>query len=970
MAQENPTFNVSQFELRNYTSPYFTPAQADAVSQTEGRVNDQLDFVAQMLGWSGIEYWTALADTVSQKRQLLGGTFGVYDSLIIPTVYEVRNWDETIVVDRLPFIKPGQQVYVENVEVGFDIYTIKSVIEEGDKFIVSLGPLPDSFYTQIANNVPIRVDIPSKRPAPFYRPTVGVAGDNSFSCRANGTTLTLYPAYDTQGLFPYKFPILFTGSVYYFNQPVYFSYTDSFTDNIFPTYDADLEVWYLQLPDRDQPNESSWTGYLVWPFSDSTTQTNVFTQISILQWSDPSDWNSLNVLNNFTGAWGNKGGALPFNLAFDSLSIHGFNEETSVYLGPVVRSLNFNDLVNEVYYQKTLISSTAPSGQFEGQLWWNSGTGALAVWTSASNTCANWVEIDYRFQPTNPIAPALVFPDVTSWLAAAPTIDSGIAVQILDAAGLAPPTNPLIPGPCVLGVTGTLTGPVGLTLVREGTTDYWTATHFEYTSVPLFSADALFLPFGVSVFILNSAGLLTSTANYTVKDLEFNLTGDYAVTLTKTYTNTTWVLSPDSILNYIGDTSLFGSPQAGEMWWDFTNTDPNTRAASIYFETAWVELNQHPVSAAPATPLDMGVVAVYSDNVLLTDGVTYVTDNYRLTYVTDNLTGEVTFTYEPRTFLGTVQFPTITVSDTLTSAYSSDISNHVFSGVTFYMSPNVQDAESPLRLWKGQDLQVAETLAHLAEDNYINPLRADLNNGPGPDNWERYYVRLPLDYGRNEDVWQKTALVCQDFGYWGSTIDVERLECPPESSVPAIYEELFLYPGSITDLSYVYCEPYLYSNIAYFALSPDGEYQNAGIFPAIDLEYDDFFEASTTSYDPLHDRQADVESPVRQGYGNWLGEYVNVNPCVPLTGFLTTDLLNGGVSPIAAPLWDASIYKLPPTCQNDPASYNVDMNHYKIGYAYFVADASAAEDGFFDVQQEAAWRYPVTQPRTLYVTPR
>jgi hypothetical protein len=286
------------------------------------------------------------------------------------------------------------------------------------------------------------------------------------------------------------------------------------------------------------------------------------------------------------------------------------------------------------------------------------------------------------------------------------------------------------------------------------------------------------------------------------------------------------------------------------------------------------------------------------------------------------------------------------------------------------MSPNVQDAESPLRLWKGQDLQVVETLAHLAEDNYINPLRADLNNGPGPENWERYYVRLPLDYGRNEAVWQKTALICQDFGYWGSSIDVEKLECPPESSLPIVYEELFLYPRPIPDYTYVYCERYLYSNIAYFALSPDGEYQNAGVFPATDLEYDDFFEATTTSYDPLHDRQADVKSPVRQGYGNWLGEYVNVNPCVPLTGFLTTDLLNGGVSPIAAPLWDASIYKLPPTCQNDPASYNVDMNHYKIGYAYFAADASAAEDGFFDVQQEAAWRYPVNQPRTLYMTPR
>jgi hypothetical protein len=341
-----------------------------------------------------------------------------------------------------------------------------------------------------------------------------------------------------------------------------------------------------------------------------------------------------------------------------------------------------------------------------------------------------------------------------------------------------------------------------------------------------------------------------------------------------------------------------------------------------------------------------------------------------LTYTAESSSGKIIFTYEARTFSGTVQFPTVTISDSITTTYRYDITDQVFSGVAFYMSPNVLDAESPLRLWKGQDLQVVETLAHLAEDNYINPLLADLNNGPGPENWEKYFIRLPLDYGRNEAVWQKTALICQDFGYWGSSIDVEKLDCPPESSLPVVYEELFLYPVSIPDYTYVYCEPYLYSNIGYFALSPDGEYQNAGIFPAYDLEYDEFFEASTTSYDPLHDRQADVVSPVKKGYGNWIGEYVNVNPCVPLTGYLTTDLLNGGVSPVSAPIWDASIYKLPPTCQNDPSSYDVDTNHYKVGYAYFVADASAAEDGFFDVQQEAAWRYPVTQPKTLYLTPR
>ncbi len=97
---------------------------------------------------------------------------------------------------------------------------------------------------------------------------------------------------------------------------------------------------------------------------------------------------------------------------------------------------------------------------------------------------------------------------------------------------------------------------------------------------------------------------------------------------------------------------------------------------------------------------------------------------------------------------------------------------------------------------------------------------------------------------------------------------------------------------------------------------------------------------------------------------------MNVNPCIPLTGYVETDLLSGAITPVKAPVWDASIYKYPPTCESEAASFNVDANNYKIGYAYFVADASAAEDAFFDIAQEAAWRYPVNQPKTLYMTPR
>jgi hypothetical protein len=226
-----------------------------------------------------------------------------------------------------------------------------------------------------------------------------------------------------------------------------------------------------------------------------------------------------------------------------------------------------------------------------------------------------------------------------------------------------------------------------------------------------------------------------------------------------------------------------------------------------------------------------------------------------------------------------------------------------------------------------------------------------------------------LEYGRNEEVWQKVALTCQNFGYWGSSIEPEKMRCPPEDNTPKIYEELFLYDEPIRDYTYVYCEPYLYSNVAAY-FSEGGSFRNAGVFPASDVEFDFFDEAELVDYEPLHNRQADVVSPVGSGYGDWIGDYVNVNPCIPLTGFYTTDLLNNGIDPVLPPVWDASIYKFAPTCQSAPESFSVDANHYKISYAYFVADASAAEDTFFDIQQEIAWRESATQPKTGYSLPR
>lgn len=965
MTDYNPAFNPSEFELRGNTNPYLTLEQKEKVTEVEGRVEENLDFVAQSLGWSGPNYWTSLATTVSEKRQLLSGTYGVYNSFDIPEIYEIRNWDNTLVVDRLQFIQPGRQTYVERIILGDDVYRLQAVSVEGDKYVLSIGVLPQSFFDQIANNVQLKVDIPTYRPAPFRRDTVGVSADASFTCAAVGSDLTLYPDWDTQLKFPYKFPILFAGSVYYFDQPVYidFPQVQSVGADVISEYDSNLEKWVLTLPINPQSAVNGIEGFVVWPYAGGISNVSASLEVKIQIWSDPSDWGSPNVLDNYRGTWNNKGGELPFNLVFDSLSIHGFNESQSVFLAPVERSCNFNDIVNFIYYQKTVTSPLAPGGASPGDLWWNDTTGALAVWLSGVSECGEWVQIDYRQSLRQLPPPQITYPDVVTFQANSSSLPVGSIVRIDNIAGLSPVDN-------VIGVQGTLNAPGFLILHRETNSPYWTPDEFGYLSESDFDTDSLLLPFKVPVTLYNATGLSPIGGNYQVSNLKIIIGGDYEVLLIKYYTNDTWEVYPDSILKYIAYSNLFGGPLEGQMWWDFINSDPNTRSAAIYYDSAWVSVNSQVPSGPPAPVLDMGVILFYCNGELLSGDLPYITDDFIFTVAADSLTGEFNFNYTPRTFVGRAQFPVITISDSLTTTYQADITDLVFSGVTRYMSPNVFNSESPLRIWKAQDLQCVETVSHLVENNYVNPLLADLNNGPGPENWEKYFIRLPLEYERNGGTWQKVALVCQNFGYFGSSIEPERMRCPPEDDVPAIYEELFLYDQPVPDYTYVYSESYLYSNIGYFNTFESGEYSNSGIFPATDIPFDEFTEAELTPYDPLHHRQADVTPPILGVYGNWLGEYVNINPCVPLTGFLTTDLEEGAVTPVIAPVWDASIYKFAPTCENNPESYAVDANHYKVGYAYFVADASASEDTFFDISQEAAWRYPLTQPKTLYMTPR
>ena len=965
MAVANPTFNPSEFELRKYTNKYLSPEQTAKVAEVETRVDSQMNFLAQLLGWNGSNYWGNLPSTVSQKRQLLSGSFGVYEGFIIPRVYSIKDWANIqdfesprvaiAEVEQDSRIQSGQYAYLGDYK-----YQIQSLSLNSGRLFLNFGEVDDNFFTEINNNTQLKIDAIEARPAPFYRPTLGFAGDNSFVVKENSGSLALYPSYDSGALFPYLFPTLFTGGTYYFDKPVFISFTEAIAEDILPSYDSELERWVIQVPNLLEADSPGVMANLVWSYSDQTTPVDLTLAVKIESWYDPSDWNSVYTLNNFLGAWGNKGGTLPFNLAFDSLSIHGIDERNSLYLPIVEKDLFFNDLVDLVYAQRSVIDSGIPGKLPPGKLWWNETSGVLAVQVKQEEDCPFWVEVSYREAPEQELIPGYVFSNISAFDAGRYDVPEGVlCVLITDITGLSADQD-------VLGLEQPIPGSGFCYLYRVSDTDYWQPIRFVFSGVSGFDASSLQIPYGVPTYITNSVGLTPQGVNYTINNLDITVSGKYEVVLVKQNSESDWTLFPDSVLKYIAKSGLYNGPQQGEMWWDFANPNPATRSARIYKGMSWVALNTNVSASSPPASLDLDTVLIYCDGYLLTSGVNYLTDDFIFVYEKDTANGKYNFTYQALSLHGKINLPKITISDSLTSSYQLDISSELFSGVTFKLSPNVYDAEAPLRIWQSQALQVAETVNLIDQEIYPNPLVADQNSGPGPENWEKYFVRLPLDYERNGATWQKTALVCQDFAYYGSSVEPEDMNCPPEVRLPKIYEEIYLF-NDRTDYTYVYLEPYLYSNIVYSDFPfEEVSYANGALRATRDYKYDEFDEAQIVDYEPLHNRQVDFST---ETFGNWVGIYLNINACDFLSGYAINDIMAEALSPVEAPIWDASIYKCPPLCENVESTYAVDANNYKIGYAYFIADASAAEDGLFDPTQEASWRFPIDQPKTSYLVP-
>jgi hypothetical protein len=231
---------------------------------------------------------------VAQKRALLGGSFGVYNSYTILHLQEIRTWNNTVITDWQPNIAIGQRVIIGDQQTY--IYDLQ---DNETELVLSFGTLTDTVIDYLQRGAAIKVDCPPNRPFPFYRPTAEASADAYFRCSVGQTTREtqyyryanlFHSPYDQNNLLlPYENLDLFGGSYYYFDRAVYLSQG---TSNLAPWIEAQwIEskgLWQIYIPESVIGNQLAF----VWDYAVENTPKRVLAvaEFQVVAWNDPSDW--------------------------------------------------------------------------------------------------------------------------------------------------------------------------------------------------------------------------------------------------------------------------------------------------------------------------------------------------------------------------------------------------------------------------------------------------------------------------------------------------------------------------------------------------------------------------------------------------------------------------------------------------------------------------------------------------------
>ena len=268
----------------------------------------------------------------------------------------------------------------------------------------------------------------------------------------------------------------------------------------------------------------------------------------------------------------------------------------------------------------------------------------------------------------------------------------------------------------------------------------------------------------------------------------------------------------------------------------------------------------------------------------------------------------------------------------------------------YKMAPNVANSLVPLRVWKSRPLTCTDTVP-TADVDHFNYLVADGNKGPDPFNSYRYYMRLPLEYPRNGKFWNRAISVASNQGYFSAPDHLSETQNDPEVFRPLLWDEEYD-DYNRTPAAVYYNEPFLVSTME------EEDQGNEAFFEDAIITYEKpvvnpFAPALISEYDPF-----ELRLPFTNG--DWKGQYYVEGTILDQrrSGFLDVDVEKGLMSllpPEEYPVWDESRLKRP-NLEFPDSPDEASLKNYVVSYAYFCADFSASDDPVFDPGNEICWR--------------
>jgi hypothetical protein len=959
-------FDVKQYELRGTLPKVYSSTQKETLDRVLNRVQGQLDWTAQLLGFNGPNYWgtklpaqggeykwKGLPETASEKRALQSASFGVYNK--------------------------------------------------------------DKSY--------------SSWPIPFNRSDIGASGDQAFAVSESGGTTTLSVPLQGELISFKKNPFVFAGGEYYFDALLEVEPLSGDPSSLLVVSDINTETTTIRVVDD---------GISAFSVKKTGSSSSPFI-LFVREWEDISDWTQEDVLRAFLGLWGSKGNELSLHASFDALNLHGFNENKSLTLDAISKTIPVDQLL------ALLGLVPGPATPYTGENYNFHVEGCESEFTVVDLADS---EVGECSTGNYTLGIGLEYDSDANGIATDPGPGTSVPIGCNGLLGAFPPACAIDNGtledgfsPEYLVNNGDYNGvsPAPDNIASNGIYD----NNFN----PLFLCDEQTDPDRVIDFddlIIDVGGepgpilmtdpatndeivLIASGGDYDgdvigfdgpeISGFEFtyeakNLSGavifpcvewsfDYTLnngTYFPINDQAPWMGTDDGV--YDRDPRDVGS---GGFQAEDHCTGGNFINGLLSFDDGEYDEVVEPNCNLPddtlCSPIDGGIYK-YGVNPLFLpevntnclyecgtiDGEDYIYGEIPLIGApildgngTAYLPSADCIIYDNKGYDRAPDFLTECVLDNggdgspLPSSTEDDgfydntptscvectlvpnppvipcpvpplrvrLDRLIFSNPTWRMQANVLNSLSPLRVWKNRPLTVAEFSEERTNFNY---LLADHNRGPEDPESYRHFIRLPVEYSRATKEWTRAEATASNLSYFSRPAAISETRVDPEELRPLVYAEDYILSqeGLVSDPVY-YDEDFLVSLVR----TDDSDQESGFVGAKLSFEEADKFspyiESKLTDYDALSWRR-----PLSDG--SWSGSYYKVVRSGRLSGYLETDikdLLLREVTPGEDPVYDRSIFRTPNIefpDENDRAS----LSNYVVCYAYFTADLSAADEPVFD----------------------